>query len=85
LKEEDSPIKFGKVDGTEESTLLEKMHVTGYPTLFFYRNGEYIKYAGDSFFLSWRSAVREGAAPLANQFFSVQSVIIKMNKIENEI
>lgn len=46
MKEEDSPIKFGKVDGTEESSLLEKMHVTGYPTLFFYRNGEYIKYTG---------------------------------------
>ena len=47
LKEEDSPIKFAKVDGTEESGLLEKMHVTGYPTLFFYRNGESIKYAGE--------------------------------------
>ena len=47
MKEEDSLIKFGKVDGTEESSLLEKMHVTGYPTLFFYRNGEPIKYAGN--------------------------------------
>jgi protein disulfide-isomerase A1 len=47
LKEEDSVIKFAKVDGTEESTLLEKMHVTGYPTLFFYRDGEPIKYGGE--------------------------------------
>ena len=47
LKEKDSEIKLAKVDGTEEEDLLKKMHVEGYPTLFFYRNGEYIKYSGE--------------------------------------
>ena len=47
LKDKDSPIKLAKVEGPEESDLLEKMHVTGYPTLFFYRDGEPIKYAGN--------------------------------------
>ena len=46
LKEEDSTIKLAKVDGPEETALLEKMHVTGYPTIFFYRDGEPIKYGG---------------------------------------
>lgn len=47
LKDKDSPIKLAKVEGPEESDLLEKMHVTGYPTLFFYRDGEPIKYSGN--------------------------------------
>jgi len=47
LREKDSEIKLAKVDGTEEGKLLEKMGVTGYPTLFFYREGEYIKYSGN--------------------------------------
>lgn len=46
LKEKNSEIKLAKVDGTEEEDLLKKMNVEGYPTLFFYRNGEYIKYGG---------------------------------------
>ena len=46
LKEKDSLIKFAKVNGPEEEDLLKKMHVTGYPTLFFYRDGEPIKYGG---------------------------------------
>ena len=40
LKEKDSPIKIAKVNGPEEEELLKKMEVTGYPTLFFYRDGE---------------------------------------------
>lgn len=40
LKEKDSPIKFAKVNGPEEEALLKKMNVKGYPTLFFYREGE---------------------------------------------
>ena len=46
LKEKDSPIKLAKVDGTGEEELIKKNGVTGYPTLFFYRNGEHIKYSG---------------------------------------
>ena len=40
LKEKDSPIKIAKVNGPEEEALLKKMDVKGYPTLFYYREGE---------------------------------------------
>lgn len=46
LKEKDSPIRFAKVEGPDEKELLEKMEVKGYPTLFFYREGEPIPYGG---------------------------------------
>jgi len=46
LVEKDSLIKIAKVNGPEEEALLKKMDVTGYPTLFFYRDGEPIKYGG---------------------------------------
>merc|ERR1719180_582373 len=46
LKERDSLIKLGKVDGTEEEGLLNAKGVTGYPTLKLYRNGELVPYTG---------------------------------------
>jgi len=46
LKERDSNIKLGKVDGTEEEGLMDKHGVTGYPTLKLYRKGEMVKYTG---------------------------------------
>lgn len=46
LLEKDSPIKLAKVDGTTEEALLEQEHVTGYPTIKFYRDGVPIKYGG---------------------------------------
>merc|ERR1712002_1134350 len=46
LKERDSNIKLGKVDGTEEEGLMDKHSVTGYPTLKLYRRGEMVKYTG---------------------------------------
>ena len=49
LKEKDSEIKFAKVDGTEEEGLRDRMEVTGYPTLYFYREGEKLKYTGGRF------------------------------------
>lgn len=51
LKEKESEIKLAKVDGTVEEELVKKMHVTGYPTLYFYREGEYIKYSGTDWLL----------------------------------
>ena len=44
LLQKDSEIKLAKVDGTVESDLIKKMQVSGYPTLFYYREGEYIRY-----------------------------------------
>jgi len=46
LKEKDSLIKIAQVNGPEEEELLAKMEVKGYPTLFFYRDGEPIPYGG---------------------------------------
>ncbi len=48
LREKDSEIKLAKVEGPEEEDLLKKMHVEGYPTLFYYREGleEPLKYTG---------------------------------------
>ena len=42
--QKDSEIKLAKVDGTVESDLIKKMKVSGYPTLFYYREGEYIRW-----------------------------------------
>ena len=38
--EKDSNIKIAKVHGPDNPELLKKMNVTGYPTLFFYRNAD---------------------------------------------
>merc|ERR1711994_303546 len=46
LAEKDSPIKLGKVDATEESSLGEKFEVRGYPTVKFFKNGKPVEYGG---------------------------------------
>merc|ERR1712055_908961 len=46
LAEKDSPIKLGKVDATEESSIAEKFEVRGYPTLKFFKNGKALEYGG---------------------------------------
>jgi len=46
LKEKDSVIKLGKVDGTEEEELMNKHNVTGYPTLKLYRKKQLVPYTG---------------------------------------
>ena len=38
--EKDSNIKVAKVEGPENPGLLKRMNVTGYPTLFYYRNAD---------------------------------------------
>ena len=40
LLEKDSNIKMAKVEGPENPGLLKRMNVTGYPTLFYYRNAD---------------------------------------------
>merc|ERR1711971_50728 len=49
LAEKDSPIKLGKVDATEESSLGEKFEVRGYPTIKLFKKGsnEAIDFNGD--------------------------------------
>ena len=40
LLEKDSNIKVAKVTGPDNPQLLKKLNVTGYPTLFYYRNAD---------------------------------------------
>ena len=46
LKERDVPILLGKVDATKEADLAKEYDVTGYPTLFVFRNGKHSEYKG---------------------------------------
>lgn len=46
MTEQDSKIKLGKVDATEEGDLAEQFGVRGYPTLKFFRNGNPVEYNG---------------------------------------
>lgn len=46
LAEQNSNIKLGKVDATEEQSLAEEHGVRGYPTLKFFNNGKPIEYSG---------------------------------------
>ena len=40
LLDKDSNIKMAKVHGPDNPGLLKKLNVTGYPTLFYYRNAD---------------------------------------------
>ena len=40
LKAENSEIRLGKVDATEESDLAQEFGVRGYPTIKFFKGGE---------------------------------------------
>ena len=46
LKEAGSNIKLGKVDVMVEEDLAKEHGVRGYPTLFFFENGESSEYQG---------------------------------------
>ena len=46
LKEQGSTLRVAKVDATENSKAAGEFGVRGYPTLFFFLNGEKIDYTG---------------------------------------
>lgn len=47
LASEDSKIKLGKVDATEQQELAEQYGIRGYPTLKFFKNGNPLEYNGE--------------------------------------
>jgi len=46
LAKNDPPFSIAKVDATEQKKLAEKFGVQGFPTLFFFKNGEKMDYTG---------------------------------------
>jgi protein disulfide-isomerase A1 len=46
LSENDPPYPLGKVDATEQKKIAEKFGIQGFPTLFFFKNGEKMEYSG---------------------------------------
>jgi len=74
LKEKDSEIVFAKVDGTEQEELRSKMKVEGYPTLYFYREGEYIKYKGGRFAREMVEWVEKKIGPEAEPMVTADDV-----------
>jgi len=46
LAENDPAYPLGKVDATEQKKIAEKFGVQGFPTLFFFKNGEKMEYTG---------------------------------------
>jgi len=74
LKEKDSPIKIAKVNGPDEEALLTKMEVKGYPTLFFYRDGEPIPYEGGRMANEMVEWVEKKIGPPAEVLATAESV-----------
>uniref|UniRef100_A0A7S3CQC5 Protein disulfide-isomerase n=1 Tax=Strombidium rassoulzadegani TaxID=1082188 RepID=A0A7S3CQC5_9SPIT len=46
LAKNDPPLSLAKVDATEQKKLAEKFGIQGFPTLFFFKNGEKQEYTG---------------------------------------
>lgn len=83
LAEQESPIKLGKVDATEEGDLAEEYQVRGYPTLKFFRNGVAVEYGGGrqaDEIVAW---VNKKTGPPAKELDSVESAqkFLKDNEI----
>jgi protein disulfide-isomerase-like protein len=46
LSKSDPPVALAKVDATEQKALGERFGIQGFPTLFWFRNGEKAEYTG---------------------------------------
>merc|ERR1712055_1217184 len=75
LAEKDSPIKLGKVDATEESSIAEKFEVRGYPTLKFFKNGKALEYGGGRTADTIVSWVEKKTGPAAKEFLAAASIM----------
>ncbi len=76
LREKDSEIKLAKVDGTQEEEIIKKMHVTGYPTLYYYPDGgaEPIKYSGGRMAKEIVAWVEKKIGPAADEMKTAEAV-----------
>jgi protein disulfide-isomerase A4 len=46
LSEYDEPVPLAKIDATQEPDLSIKYNITGYPTIYVFRNGRHYEYTG---------------------------------------
>ena len=74
LKEKDSTIKLGKVDGTEETELMDKHGVDGYPKLKLYRKGQLVPYTGGRMAPEMVAWLEKKIGPPAKELSSVKDV-----------
>jgi protein disulfide-isomerase A1 len=74
LKERDSEIKLGRVDGTEQEALMDKHQVTGYPTLKLYRRGELVPYTGGRMAPEMEAWLDKKIGPPAEELAGLQEV-----------
>lgn len=50
MNENNKPVKIAKVDATVHGEIATKFNVQGYPTLFYFQNGEPKNYEGERTF-----------------------------------
>jgi protein disulfide-isomerase A1 len=74
LKEENSNVRLAKIDATENVDLASRFEVRGYPTIKFYKNGEYIEYNGGRTAEEIVQWVTKKSGPPSVQLNSVEEV-----------
>lgn len=72
LASEDSKIKLGKVDATEEADLSEQFGIRGYPTLKFFKNGTPLDYNGGRTADDLVNWLKKKTGPPAKQLTTVE-------------
>lgn len=82
LKEEESEVRLGKVDATEETELGERFQVRGYPTLKFFRNGKAGEYGGGRTGPEIVNWLKKKTGPVAQQLEDVAAAKALVEKEE---
>lgn len=83
LASEESAIKLGKVDATEEAELAEQFNIGGYPTLKFFKNGNPINYNGGRTAEDLVNWLKKKTGPPAKQLTTVEEAkeFIEANQV----